>query len=325
MRRLWISLALLISAAPILRAQTTPSETNSAPTPAENMLKEMLKPAATAATPTTKPTGTPTMRPAGYTPPAPPSQLLREGSDVISRRGYLQKLPDGPYSQIVFINDPAELNLPPMLILPDLQLMSMEDAGTVTKQNLIFTVSGMATEYRGKNYILLEAGPEEVGRQTPQLTTAPDSQDGPHDGPQNGPVSADQMLNKMLSDTGKPAGLTPASAQPSADRTSGPGALPPKAPVVNVLRERSQIFDRVARFSHSPDGIQEEITLESDGTAMQDPPLILLPNLKLVALEAAAADRNARFRVTGTVTEYRGRNYILLQKVVVMSDSDRQF
>jgi hypothetical protein len=29
--------------------------------------------------------------------------------------------------------------------------------------------------------------------------------------------------------------------------------------------------------------------------------------------------------VTGVVTEYRGRNYILLQKVVVMADSDRQF
>jgi hypothetical protein len=287
------------------------------------MLKEMLKPAATAATPTTKPTGTPTMRPAGYTPPAPPSQLLREGSDVISRRGYLQKLPDGPYSQIVFINDPAELNLPPMLILPDLQLMSMEDAGTVTKQNLIFTVSGMATVYKGKNYILLEAGPEEISHQTPQLDTTPDNQQ--QDGPQNGPVSADQMLNKMLSENGKPTGLSPASAQPSADRASGPGALPPKAPLINVLRERSQVFDRVARMSRSPDGIEEQITLESDGTAMQDPPLILLPNLKLVALEAASADRNARFRVTGMVTEYRGRNYILLQKVVVMSDSDRQF
>jgi hypothetical protein len=257
------------------------------------------------------------MRPEGYTPPPPAPRLLREGSDIIARRGYLQKLPDGPYSQIVFINDPSEQKLPPMLILPDLQLMSMEDAGSVTRQNLIFTVSGMATEYKGKNYILLEAGPEEINHQTPQLTTMPDSQDGP--------VSADQMLNKMLSETGNPTGLSPATAQPSADRTSGPGALPPKAPVVNVLRERSQIFDRVARFTHSSDGMQEEITLESDGTAMQDPPLILLPNLKLVALEAAAADRNARFRVTGTVTEYRSRNYILLQKVVVMSDSDRQF
>jgi hypothetical protein len=142
---------------------------------------------------------------------------------------------------------------------------------------------------------------------------------------QQGPVSADQMLNDMLSASNRPAGVPLLLAEPSADRASGPGALPPKAPLVNVLRERSQVFDRVARLSHSPDGIQEQITLESDGTALQDPPLILLPNLKLVALEAAAADRDARFRVTGMVTEYRGRNYILLQKVVVMSDSDRQF
>jgi hypothetical protein len=95
--------------------------------------------------------------------------------------------------------------------------------------------------------------------------------------------------------------------------------------VVTVLREQSQIFDRVCRFSRTEDGRQEQLVLESDGTALQDPPLIVLPNLKLVALEGAAANRNARFRITGLVTEYRGRNYILLQKVVVMADSDRQF
>jgi hypothetical protein len=317
MRHAWISLVVIVSAAAPLRAQTAPSETKSAPTPAESMLNEMLKPASTAATPTTRPADIQSMQPAGYTPPAPAPQLLREGSDIIARRGYLQKLPDGPYSEIVFVNDPSEPKLPPLLILPDLQLMSMEDAGAVTKKNLIFTVSGMATEYKGKNYILLEAGPEEVGRQIPQLRATPENEDGP--------VSADQMLNKMLSENGQPTGLSPASAEPSADRTSGSGALPPKAPVLNVLRERSQVFDRVARISKSPDGTEEQITLESDGTSMQDPPLILLPNLKLIALEAASADRNARFRVTGMVTEYRGRNYILLQKVVVMSDSDRQF
>jgi hypothetical protein len=257
------------------------------------------------------------MHPAGYVPPSAGPRLLREGSDVIARKGYIQKIPDSAYSQLVFIDDPSMPRLPPMLILPDLQLMSMEDAGSVTKKSLIFTVSGMATEYKGKNYILLEPGPEEVGNQISQFTnTSPVQEDGP--------VSADQMLSDMLS-THRPAGVAPGSAEPSADRSSGPGALPPNAPVVNVLRERSQIFDRVARLSHSADGLQEEITLESDGTAMQDPPLILLPNLKLVALENAAGDRNARFRVTGMVTEYRGRNYILLQKVVVMSDSDRQF
>jgi hypothetical protein len=317
MRHAWIGLAIIISAAAPLRAQTSPSDTKSAPTPAESMLNEMLKPAAAAPSPTTRPGEVQAMRPEGYTPPAAPPELLREGSDVIARRGSLEKLPDGPYSQIVFVNDASEAKLPPMLVLPDLQLMSMEDAAAVTKRNLVFTVSGMATEYKGKNYILLEAGPEEVAHQVPQFNTTPETQQGP--------VSADQMLSNMLSANNRPNGLAPVSAEPSADRASGSGALPPSAPVVNVLRERSQVFDRVARLSHSPDGIQEEITLESDGSAMQDPPLILLPNLKLVALEAAAIDRNARFRVTGMVTEYRGRNYILLQKVVVMSDSDRQF
>jgi hypothetical protein len=72
--------------------------------------------------------------------------------------------------------------------------------------------------------------------------------------------------------------------------------------------------------------LHEQLTFDSDGSTLRDPPLIVLPNLKLVDLEKAAGDQhNVRIRATGSVTEYRGRNYILLQKIVVMADSDRQF
>jgi hypothetical protein len=53
---------------------------------------------------------------------------------------------------------------------------------------------------------------------------------------------------------------------------------------------------------------------------------VILPNLKLAAMEGAAAvsTRDTRFRVTGTVTEYRGRNYIMLEKVVVIPQTMQQ-
>ena len=37
------------------------------------------------------------------------------------------------------------------------------------------------------------------------------------------------------------------------------------------------------------------------------------------------SNRDIRFRVTGMVTEYKGRNYILLDKVVVVPDVVQQF
>ena len=60
---------------------------------------------------------------------------------------------------------------------------------------------------------------------------------------------------------------------------------------------------------------------------MQDPPLLILPNLKLQAMEDAVSSSNKdqSFRVSGLVTEYRGRNYLLLEKAVVIPDVEQQF
>ncbi len=116
---------------------------------------------------------------------------------------------------------------------------------------------------------------------------------------------------------------------PAADRTSGEGALKPHAPVVTVMREGTPLVNRVGRLTltSGTEGSRAEFTFDADGQALRDPPLILLPNLKLMAMEDAvrAASRDLRFRVSGVVTEYRGRNYLLLEKVTVVQDVTQQF
>ncbi len=141
-------------------------------------------------------------------------------------------------------------------------------------------------------------------------------------------LTAEQMLSQML----KPAPsasrpLTAAGGPAAIDKSSGSGAVPPDAPAVTVLREGSYIVDRVGRLTYTKDGSQPEFTFESDGKTLKDPPMIILANLKLVAMEGAvgAANRDLRFRVTGMVTEYHGRNYLLLEKVVVVQDVTQQF
>ena len=96
---------------------------------------------------------------------------------------------------------------------------------------------------------------------------------------------------------------------------------------MNVLREGTFLVDRVGRLSRSADGSQAEFVFESDGTAMQDPPLIILPNLKLQQMEdtVSTATKDPRFRISGQLTEYRGRNYILLEKLVVVPDILEKF
>lgn len=154
------------------------------------------------------------------------------------------------------------------------------------------------------------------------LVSAQDTSRGPSTRPTALP--ADQMLDRMLRPSDQGQALQPVENAPAVDRSTGSGAVAPGAPQMSVLREGSYIVDRLGRLVPSADGQHMEFVFESDGKAMQDPPLIILPNLKLMAMERAVelATRDLRFRITGELTEYKGRNYILLDKVVVVPDGN---
>jgi hypothetical protein len=155
-----------------------------------------------------------------------------------------------------------------------------------------------------------------------QTPAAPATRPAPSQPPS---LSADQMLNRLLSARGEQGKPLQPAATDEADATSGSGAVAPGAPTISVLREGSVIVDRVGRLTRSTDGQRAEFTLEADGKALRDPPLIILPNQKLMLMEEAVktSSRDLRFRVTGLITEYRGRNYILLEKVVGSPDSEQ--
>ena len=138
----------------------------------------------------------------------------------------------------------------------------------------------------------------------------------------SGIPNPDQLMESMLkSNKDKPTELPVVGNKTTVDATAAK-AVAPNAPAVRVLREGSFIVDRLGRLNKSADSQQWELSLEADGKNMQDPPLIILPNLNLAAMEQAinGASRDLKFRVTGVLTEYKGRNYILLEKVVVPPD-----
>ena len=152
---------------------------------------------------------------------------------------------------------------------------------------------------------------------TPSATTQPSA-----------PLPPDQMLNQMLrpNSTGaKP--LQPVVNPPDIDKTSGKAAIAPAATTQQLRREGDWIRDKVGRLTKGSDGQSWEFTFDSDGRTMQDPPVVILPNLKLMQMENAVtgSNRDLKFRITGMVTEYKSRNYILLEKAMVESDTGNQF
>jgi hypothetical protein len=135
------------------------------------------------------------------------------------------------------------------------------------------------------------------------------------------------MLQQMLRSPQQEARpLRPAQGG-GMDATSGANAVAPGAPSVSIQREGTSVVDRVGRLARSGDAQQWEFVFEADGQALSDPPVIILPNLKLMAMEDAVGGsrRDLRFRVTGDLTEYRGRNYLLLRKVLVMPEAEGRF
>ena len=140
--------------------------------------------------------------------------------------------------------------------------------------------------------------------------------------------SAGRLLDEMLKPSGTTARpLQPLPDPPAPDRTSGVAAVAPGSEQMPLIREGSFIVDRTGRLTKSADGQQFEFSFESDGRAMKDPPVVIIPSLKLMAMEGAVngSNRDLKFRITGMVTEYKGRNYVLLEKVVVVPDVMQKF
>lgn len=133
--------------------------------------------------------------------------------------------------------------------------------------------------------------------------------------------SAGEMLDRMLRPGSTVARPGPTTA--AVDKTSGAGAVAPNAPALTVLPEGTYLVDRIGRLVHGADGQQWEFAFDADGKALRDPPLVVLPNKTLMGIESAVSSlsREPRLRITGMVTEYRGRNYILLDKAVFVSEA----
>ena len=139
-------------------------------------------------------------------------------------------------------------------------------------------------------------------------------------------AAADAAIDTLLKPTGTGRPLPPAKSG-GTDRSGGAAAVAPGAPAVPLVREGTHVTQRTGRLNHTADGTTAILTFDADGAAMKDPPMIVLQNLALEQMESVQAgqSRDTRFRVSGTVTEYKGRNYVLLDTATAVPDVDANF
>ena len=131
--------------------------------------------------------------------------------------------------------------------------------------------------------------------------------------------SQEQVLQDLLEESApRPMIITP--------DISGEVSVPivepvdPKAKLPLTVREGDVVINRMGRLGKDTKGTLLFV-YEADATDLSEPPLILLPCLKLEQMELLAAKKpNVKFMVTGEVTVYHGKGYLLLRKVMLHRD-----
>ncbi|MCC6321017.1 MAG: hypothetical protein IT438_06205 [Phycisphaerales bacterium] len=256
--------------------------------------------------------------------------LVREGTFVSVARGQMVKGKSGRWF-FVFDADERGRTLPPMVVLPSFHLTAMERATEHTQPGTRMLVTGLVTSYRDLNYLLPTAPPLAVRVDSataapvapPPPPTAPAATDAPPAPPSGASEpSIDEIvkrLDKAVSST--PSGgaaiplrtamaTTPAGPGPS---TAEQPPAPPTAPPLSI----GSIATRRGRVMRGADGALN-FTFDAGSSDLGREAatvMTLQPCLALAAIESLAerAGEGATYTVSGDVTTYRDRNYLLIR------------
>ncbi len=253
-------------------------------------------------------------------PPRP--TLVPEGAVLINRRGIIVPITGARWA---FVFDPDETGHrdDPMFLQPCLRLAEMISLAEARERTVTFLVTGDVFVYRGQNHLLptrftTVAYADEDGdgrsslrdatrRAYDSLAEPPDQPRDPNE-PTSEPPSVDDLLRQVEEAT---------SAAESVRQTSRPRSGGDE--VRTVMAESSLIVSRTGRLVIGSAGMWEFMMDNgasdppSSSAGMNDEPIRILPSLNLERMEERArryGDR-AQFIVSGTVTIFEERNYLI--------------
>ena len=87
-------------------------------------------------------------------------------------------------------------------------------------------------------------------------------------------------------------------------------------------REEDTVEERAGRLVRDAKTGAEVIAFDSDGREMRDPPMGIIPCKALEVMENATDGgiKPVKFRLSGEVTQYRGKNYLYVRAFQVVKD-----
>ncbi|MBN2446664.1 MAG: hypothetical protein JXO22_08060 [Phycisphaerae bacterium] len=149
---------------------------------------------------------------------------------------------------------------------------------------------------------------KEVPADTP--TSQPAVSEDEHSGRTTRKPFEDAILRELLKDADRPRLINPEDPD---SMTAAPTGATPEPTDSSLMLEGTIIVERPATLSKSDE--RTELTFKlSDGKRTVT--MELLPNSLLELAETAAVAGVDEFIISGEVTRYHGRNYMILRKVV---------
>lgn len=212
----------------------------------------------------------------------------------------------------------------PRWALPNNMLAAMVRT-VAARPEAIFHASGENTNYDGRPFILLRQVTIESTHVPPALADRDDDADDDAADGDDDEITSDDVLVELYEDSpGEP--VLPPSAAPYEDRDQSESVAPADedAKVYHPGRG-NMVVDRIIIVMPTGEGKWMEAAFESDNTG-NEPPLRLLPSSMLAEAERLTAIKPmeaVRFHVSGEITEYKSRRYLLIRKLIKYRDMGR--
>jgi len=254
------------------------------------------------------------------------SKLPPEGTLVIDRLCRIKIDPSG-WVMLAFPAEKGRKRIRPRWALPNQTLEEMEKLA-LHKEKVLFRLSGETTVHDRNCFLLIRQvaveeslpaiGPsaEAVAANTPQpaTTTQPAAMAAPDKTPKPAktrPDSADLVRALLSEKNPTPVIVTPRNAAPDASEVQSV-APTPRAEIILPARGNI-VVDRLVTIQRTGDAKWRQATFEADNT-LREPPVRLLPCRMLKLVERIPA--RTRLRITGEITTYKGRRFLLLRKAL---------
>ena len=265
------------------------------------------------------------IKPRRYSPPAPGKKprLPPEGSKIVDRLCRISTDRSG-WVLTRFPPEGDRKAIRPRWALPNETLEAIETCHAKNPK-LMFRISGEMTVYGDNSFILIRrvaiVEPEAKAaavRTQPESSTQPSPATQPTTHPTTAPSSADLMKALLSEKNPTPVILPRRNKKIDASRVASvaPGA---RGDVIEPATARL-VVDRLVTVQQTGQARWRQATFEADNT-LREPPVLLLP-CRLLAF-AEVQPPNTRLRVTGEITNYKHKRYMLLRKVFVERKMNR--